>query len=90
MPGESFGCILDEIDDDFTPCPADDGDELFANGIFVFNITRIIEYIRNNPDDIALEEVAVSGFYREFSSIDESHMESVEISRPVRSKFIFS
>ena len=43
-----------EIDDDFTPCPADDGDELFPNGYFVFNVTRIIEYIRDNPDDITL------------------------------------
>ncbi len=72
-----------EIDEDFTPCSVDDGDELFPNGIFVFNVTRIIEYIRASPDDITLEEVAVSDFPREFSSINESHMGSVEISQPI-------
>ena len=77
-----MGKIL-EIDNEFTPCPADDEDELFPNGFFVFNVTRIIEYIRDNPDDIALEEVAVGDFHEEFSSISESHMDSVEISRPV-------
>lgn len=30
-----------KIDKKFTPCLTDDGDELFPNGIFVFNISRI-------------------------------------------------
>ena len=70
-------------DDDFTPCPVVTGDELFPNGFFVFNITKIIEYIRNNPDSITLEEVAVSDFFKGFSSINESYVDSVEISKPV-------
>jgi hypothetical protein len=72
-----------KIDNKFTPCPVDTGDELFPNGIFEFNITKIIEYIQNNPDGIALEEVAVSDFFEGFSSINEDYMDSVEISRPV-------
>ncbi len=72
-----------KIDDDFTPCPVTDGDELFPNGIFVFNITKIIEYIQKNPDTILLEEVTVSDFFEGFSSINESYVDSVEISKPV-------
>lgn len=72
-----------KIDDNFTPCPVGAGDELYPNGIFVFNITKIIEYIQKNPDCISLEEVAVSDFPKAFSSINESHMGPVEISRPV-------
>ncbi|MEI8013086.1 MAG: hypothetical protein WCI27_11535 [Candidatus Omnitrophota bacterium] len=34
-----------KIDRKFTPCPVDDEDELFHNGIFVFNITKMIAYI---------------------------------------------
>jgi len=71
------------IDDDFTPCPVADGDELYRNGIFVFNITRIIEYIQQSPDNIHLEEVAVGDFHRGFSSINDSHVESVDVSMPV-------
>jgi len=67
----------------FVPCPVADGDELFPNGIFVFNITKMLEYIQENPDDLILEEVAVSNFNERFSSINESHMDSVEISQPV-------
>jgi hypothetical protein len=68
-------------DNDFTPCPVAIGDELFPNGIFVFNITKIIEYIKENPDNISLEEVAVSDFFKGFSSINESYVDSVEISK---------
>ena len=71
------------VDNNFTPCPIDKEDELFPNGIFVFNITKLREYIQNNPDSIALEEVAVSDFFEGFSSINEAHMDSVEISHPV-------
>ena len=72
-----------KVNDDFAPCPVADEDELFANGIFEFNITKMIEYIQNNPDNIALSEVELSSFYEEFSAINESHMDSVEVSRPV-------
>jgi hypothetical protein len=59
------------------------GDELFPNGIFEFNITKILEYIQKTPDIFTLEEVAVNDFSKSFSSINESHMDSVEISIPV-------
>jgi hypothetical protein len=72
-----------KIDHDFTPCPVAAGDELYPNGIFVFNISKIIEYIQRSPDSIALEEVAVNDFSQGFSSINESHVDSVEISKPV-------
>lgn len=72
-----------KVDNDFTPCPVTTGDELFPNGIFEFNITKMLEYIQKNPNGITLEEVAVSDFFKGFSSINESHMDSVEISRPV-------
>jgi len=72
-----------KVDNDFIPCPVATGDELFPNGIFEFNITKMLEYIKKNPDGIAIEQVAVSDFFEGFSSINESHMDSVEISQPV-------
>lgn len=72
-----------KVDNNFSPCPVATGDELFPNGIFVFNITKMLEYIQKKSDDITLEEVAVSDFFEGFSSINESHMDSVEISQPV-------
>jgi hypothetical protein len=37
-------------DPDFTPCPVEEDDDLYHNGIFIFNITSIIEFITQNPD----------------------------------------
>ena len=72
-----------KVDNNFIPCPVSTGDELFPNGIFVFNITRILEYIQNNPCEVPLEEAVVKDFIASFSSIDEAHMGSVVISQPV-------
>jgi len=70
-------------DDSFTPCPINDDDELYPNGIFVFNITKLLEHIEKNPNEIDLVKIEVADFPRSFSSIDESHVDSVEVSRPV-------
>lgn len=67
----------------FTPCPVAAGDELYANGIFEFNITKMIQSIRENRDRVALDEIAVSDFFAVSLSIDKSHMDSVDISQPV-------
>ncbi len=72
-----------KIDNSFTPCPCKSCDELYPNGIFDLNITKVLEYIKDNPDSIPLEEVAVSEIFKGFLSIDEPHMESVDITVPV-------
>ena len=70
-------------DDSFTPCPVNDDDELYPNGIFVFNITKLLGFIEKHPNEIDLVKVEVADFPRSFSSFDESHVDSVEVSRPV-------
>lgn len=70
-------------DPGFVPCPVADGDELFANGIFEFNITRLLLYIAGNPEDVELVEVSVGDFPTEISSVEERHVKSVDTSRPV-------
>ena len=35
-------------DKDFTPLPLSEGDELFPNGIFEFNITKMLAYIETD------------------------------------------
>ena len=72
-----------KADTDFTPHPIHDGDELFANGLFEFNVTRILEHLENDPSDVDLVEVPMTDFFPEFSSVDESHVEFADISRPV-------
>jgi len=43
----------------------------------------MLEHIKNNSDEIDLVEVAVADFPKSFSSLDESHVDSVDVSRPL-------
>lgn len=70
-----------KINKHFMPCPIDDEDEMYPNGIFVFNITKMAEYIRNN--NITCEEVLVNEFSRGSSKFKESHLATVDVTRPI-------
>lgn len=70
-----------KIDSRFTPCSVEDGDELFPNGIFVFNITKMTEYIMRSR--IPCEEVQVRDFSRGTSKFKEEHLAVVDITRPI-------
>ena len=70
------------MDNYFTPCPESDGDEFYPNRMFVFNITKMTEYIMDNSEIFVPEEVAVKDIHK-FLSIKESHVDSVDISKPV-------
>lgn len=70
------------INRDFVPCPVLEGDERFANGIFEFNITRMVEYIRARPSEFIPEEITVDDFKR-FEPFDDSKLEGIEIGEPV-------
>ena len=67
----------------FIPCIVNDCDEIFQNGYFEFNITKMIDFIHSNASDFVVEEVAVDDFPREFSSINDEHMKNVQIQEPV-------
>jgi hypothetical protein len=71
-----------KINKKFKPCPIDDGDELYPNGIFVFNITKMAEFIQKNPN-ITTEEVAVRDFSLGSSKFKESHLATVDANNPV-------
>ncbi len=72
-----------QIDQSFKPCSADVGDELFPNGIFEFNITKIQEYIRDNAEIFTITEAAIKDFSWELSSLDEAYVDSADITKPV-------
>lgn len=65
----------------FVPCPVDDDDELYPNGIFVFNITKMVHYIESNC--IVCEEVLVKDFSRGSSKFKEDHLTTVDVAKPI-------
>lgn len=72
-----------KLDSNFEPFPSVEEDELFQNGIFVFNISRMLGYIQDNPDIFMPEIVAVKKIYSTYSAINEEHLDSVDILKPV-------
>lgn len=73
-----------EINKNFVPIDINPRDELFPNGIFVCNITKMIEPIENFKGEIIIEDInALEYRNKAFSVIDESHVDSVDISIPI-------
>lgn len=72
-----------KADANFAPYPVFDEDELFPNGFFEFNISRLLDYLEINTTDADIVEIPVPKFDHEFSVLNESHVETVDISRPV-------
>jgi len=71
------------IDKNFIPLPVADDDELYPNGIFLFNITKMLEYIHENPDLFIPETILVKTIYKKYSVINESHLDSVDLAKPI-------
>ena len=71
-----------KFDKNFIPCPIDDNDEMYPNGIFEFNITKMIEYIKNNPDNLPVEKVSVEDCW-ESLDLNGAYVDTVDISIPV-------
>ena len=61
-----------------------DGDELYLNGIFEFNITKLLEFINTNKDKFHPEKVEVKAV-RAFRSnnLNESTIKSADLSIPI-------
>ena len=71
------------VDEDYIPALVEDGDELYPNGIFVFNITKMIEYIGSHKNEIELESIKVKGYRDGLSDLTESHIDTVDIMIPI-------
>lgn len=69
-----------KVEKNFTPCLIDDEDELYPNGIFVFNITKMSEYIQSN--NIPCEEVYIKDFFAG-SKFNEDHLATVDVTKPI-------
>jgi len=71
------------IDKNFKPAPVDNGDELYPNGIFVFNITRMIEYLKGHQDQITPEIISVKESRSSFFGPNEDHINTTDFSIPI-------
>ena len=72
-------------DPDFVPCPTQIDDELFQNGFFVFNISRIVEEVINNKLFVEEMDIDIEKWFDKHGtgSINEEHLPTVDINKPI-------
>jgi hypothetical protein len=73
-----------KLDKKFQPSPVEEGDEAYPNGIFEFNITRLLAFIDAHPEDFPLEPIPVADIPNYGGSrLNEATVRSADLTRPV-------
>jgi hypothetical protein len=74
-----------KINKRFKPCPIEEGDELFPNGIFEFNVTKMQLFINENLHLFPLTQARVAEYSALNINLDGGYIASevVNIDRPV-------
>lgn len=72
-------------DPNFKHCEIEDGHEFMPNGIFAFNITRLIEHIEGHPEDYKQIEIDVPTYFdpRPSFNLNEDYVEQADLERPL-------
>ena len=63
-----------------TPCVPETGDEIFCNGVFYFNITALLGWLKQNPQPVVCmpTDMWASSFPKE-----DSYVEAADLTRPI-------
>jgi hypothetical protein len=74
-----------KLNKNFQPLSCDEGDEFYPNGIFEFNITKLLDFINANQDIFQPQEVEVNAVRKTYSSsnLNELTIQSANISAPI-------
>ncbi len=75
--------LLLEIDENFNPAVTEEGEEFFPNGYFVFNITKMLNFISSNKEIFELKNISIKEYRRGTAVINESHVDKVDITVPI-------
>lgn len=75
-----------KLNKNFIPCDVFENEEYYPNGVFVFNVTRIIEHIQSGQLVVEQEDISVPDWYKtQVASIviNEEHLKMVTLEVPV-------
>ncbi|UQD51987.1 hypothetical protein C0971_08110 [Bacillus methanolicus] len=72
-----------KVNKDYQPCSPIENDEVFRAGIFVWNISRIKDFIEKNKSEFKPAKIEVKKYHQLYSRINEDHLSSVDLSIPV-------
>lgn len=72
------------VNNRFQPLPTSEGDELYRNGIFEFNITQLLGFIKSKPTVFQMKHLLVNDLRRGISNeLDENTIQTAIISNPI-------
>jgi hypothetical protein len=73
-----------KLNNEFKPLSVDEDDELYPNGIFEFNITKLLIFIKANPASFSVEGVELQSLQIHTSrNLDEGTIETASLSVPI-------
>lgn len=73
-----------KLNKNFKPLPADEGDEMFRNGIFEFNVTKMTAFISANPETFPIEQVNVKSLSKGSpGNLNEETVRTADVSIPI-------
>jgi hypothetical protein len=72
-------------DKGFQPCPVEPGEEIYPNGVFEFNITRLLAFVQEHPERFPVERVKVSEIpdFGYSPQLNEEVIRSADLFRPI-------
>lgn len=73
------------LNPNYAPLPTYEGDEIYPNGIFHFNISRITEHILDGTLQVEKELIDVSDWFKNHyrGSVNEEHLPTVDVKKTV-------
>src|SRR5262249_38098473 len=72
------------VQSDFKPLPVSEGDEMYPNGIFEFNVTKLLAFIRDHPAGFPVEEVEIASLGARFGMpLDEETISTANLKKPI-------
>jgi hypothetical protein len=73
-----------KVDTSFTPLPVSEGDELYPNGICVFNVTKLLAFIADHPRRFRVEQVEIESLGASFGMcLDEKVIGRANVKDPI-------
>ena len=70
----------------YTPFPVVEDDEIFSNGIFRFNISKIVDHIQTGEIKVEQERINIKEWYKSHhfhGTINEEHLPTVDVNKTI-------
>lgn len=84
MRSDHATAVKFRLDKTFQPCPAEPGDELYPNGIFEFNITRLLVFVEAHVERFPIERIDVDDIPNYGGeNLDEEAIGTADLFRPI-------